>query len=120
MSKGSLSSSSSSSSSSRRRESVKKKRNKNKILPYGIISPPHTKPGSRNDEKAQEEKEENRKSIDQENSRLRGLQGSRSLTNTSNNEVSTTRDYETTSSFQRPELLDYDEVVARLAALRSR
>ncbi|KAL1217352.1 hypothetical protein V5N11_018606 [Cardamine amara subsp. amara] len=51
-SKGSLSSSSSSSSSSFRRESVKKKMRKKKILPYGIISPPYTKPGARNDEKA--------------------------------------------------------------------
>lgn len=114
-SKGSLSSCSSSSSSSLRREFVKKKKRKKKILPFGIISPPYTKPGARDDEK-----EENRKSIDQEKSRLLGLQGSRSLTNTSNNEISATREVERTSSFQRPKLLDYDEVVARLAALRRR
>ncbi|CAH8255391.1 unnamed protein product [Arabidopsis lyrata] len=115
LSKGSLSSSSSSSSSSLRRESVRKKKRK-KILPYGIITPP----GAGNDEKAQEEKEENSKSIDQENSRLLGIQGGRSLTSTSNNEVSTTRGNERTSSFQRPKLLDYDDVVARLAALHRR
>ncbi|CAN6932867.1 unnamed protein product [Brassica oleracea var. botrytis] len=43
LSKGSLSSSSSSSRSSPRRDSEKKK--KKKILPYGLISPPRTKPG---------------------------------------------------------------------------
>ncbi|CDY49898.1 BnaA05g14950D [Brassica napus] len=43
LSKGSLSSSSSSSLSSPRRDSEKKK-----ILPYGLISPPRTKPGGRN------------------------------------------------------------------------
>lgn len=55
LSKGSLSSSSSSSRSSPRRDSEKKK--KKKILPYGLISPPRTKPGGRNNEKSQEEKE---------------------------------------------------------------
>ncbi|XP_006305177.2 uncharacterized protein LOC17899633 [Capsella rubella] len=114
LSKGSFSSSSSSSSSSLRRESVRKKTRK-KILPYGIISP------SYNDEKAQEEeKEENRKSMDQENSRSLGIQGSKSLTSTSNKEVSTTRENKRTSSFERPKLLDYDDVVSRLAALRRR
>lgn len=119
LSKGSLSSSSSSSSSSLRRVSVRKKKGK-KILPYGIISSPDTKLGAGNDEKAQEEKEEKRKIADQENSRLLGIQGSRSLTSTSNNEVSTIRENERMSSFQRPNLLDYDDVVARLAALRRR
>ncbi|XP_010500830.1 PREDICTED: uncharacterized protein LOC104778153 [Camelina sativa] len=108
LSKGSFSSSSSSSPSSLRRESVRKKKRK-EILPYGIISPPYN-----------EEKEENRKSTDRENSRLLGIQGSKSLTSTSKNEVSTTRENERTSSFQRPKLLDYDDVVARLAAMRLR
>ncbi|CAD5315319.1 unnamed protein product [Arabidopsis thaliana] len=119
LSKGSLSSSSSSSSSSLRRVSVRKKKGK-KILPYGIISSPDTKLGAGNDEKAQEEKEEKRKIADQENSRLLGIEGSRSLTSTSNNEVSTIRENERMSLFQRPNLLDYDDVVARLAALRRR
>ncbi|CAA7043872.1 unnamed protein product [Microthlaspi erraticum] len=113
-SEGRLSSSSSSSSSSRRRESVQKK----KILPYGVISSPYTKPEPRNDEEGQEESKEKMKSIDQESSRLLGPQVRESLTNTSNNEASTTREKERTSLFQRPKLLDYDEVVDRLAALR--
>ncbi|CAA7043873.1 unnamed protein product [Microthlaspi erraticum] len=115
LSKGSLSSSSSSSFSSLRKESVRKK-----ILPYGLISPPYKKPGARNDENAQEEKKEKRKSAVQENSRLLGSQASVSLTNTSNKEASSTREKERTSSFQRPKLLDYDEVVDRLEALRRR
>lgn len=100
MCKDSLSSSSSSSSSSRRRDSSK---NKNKILPYGLISPPYKKPGVRNDEETEEEK---KKSVDQENVRLRRTQASVKE--------------EKTSSFQRPKLIDYDEVVARLEALRKR
>ncbi|CDY52976.1 BnaA06g01610D [Brassica napus] len=72
-----------------------------------------TKPGAGNDEKAQEEKLEKKKSIDQENSKLLKPQGSEK-------EASSTRKNERTSSFQRPKLLDYDDVVARLAALRRR
>ncbi|KAJ0250410.1 Regulator of Vps4 activity in the MVB pathway protein [Hirschfeldia incana] len=104
LSKGSLSSSSSSSFSSPRRDSEKKKK---VTLPYGLISPTHTKSGGGNDEKAQEEKEEKNKSVDQENSRLLEPQGS-------DKEGSSARVNE------RPKLLDYDEVVARLAALRPR
>ncbi|KFK35789.1 hypothetical protein AALP_AA4G036800 [Arabis alpina] len=103
LSKEGLSSSSSSSSGSLRIESVKDKK---KILPYGLISPPYMKSRARNDEKAQEEKEEKKKSVDQGSLRLRITQGS------DNNDE--------TSSFQRPKLVDYDEVVARLAALRKR
>lgn len=110
LSKGTLSSSSSSSSSSRRRRSVKK------IFPYGSISSPCTKQGAQNDEEGHDEKKG--KSIVQEKSRLRGPQGSASLTSTSTstsiNEVSTTKDY------KRQKILDYDEVVARLADLRRR
>lgn len=80
-------------------------------MPYGLISPPHTKSGGGNDEKAQEEKEEKNKSVDQENSRLLKPQGS-------DKEGSSAGVNERTSSFQRAKLLDYDEVVARLAALR--
>ncbi|CAF2056842.1 unnamed protein product [Brassica oleracea var. botrytis] len=101
LSKGSLSSSSS--SSSKRRESVKK------IFPY-------KKQGAQNDEQGHDEKKE--KSTVQEKSRLRGPQGSASLTSTSSNEVSSTKDYKRKSLFQRPKILDYDEVVARLADLR--
>nr|VDC64866.1 unnamed protein product [Brassica rapa] len=111
LSNRSLSSSSSSSFGSPRRDTEKKK--KKKILPYGIISPSETKPGAGNDEKAQEEKLEKKKSIDQENSKLLKPQGSEK-------EASSTRKNERTSSFQRPKLLDYDDVVARLAALRRR
>lgn len=83
-------------------------------MPYGLIYPPHTKSGGGNDEKTQEEKEEKNKSVDQENSRLLEPQGS-------DKEGSSARVNERTSSFQRPyKLLDYDEVVARLAALRLR
>ena len=109
MSNRSLSSTSNSSFGSPRRDTEKKK----KILPYGIISPSETKPGAGNDEKAQEEKLEKKKSIDQENSKLLKPQGSEK-------EASSTRKNERTSSFQRPKLLDYDDVVARLAALRRR
>uniref|UniRef100_A0A1J3FW11 IST1-like protein n=1 Tax=Noccaea caerulescens TaxID=107243 RepID=A0A1J3FW11_NOCCA len=116
LSEGSLSSSSS--SSSLRRESVRKK--KKKILPYGLISPPYKKRGARHDEKAQEETEEKRKSTGQEKSRLLGSQVSVSLANTSNNEASSKREKEITPSFQRPNILEYDEVVSRLAALRRR
>lgn len=101
LSKGSLSSSSS--LSSKRRESVKK------IFPY-------KKQGAQNDEQGHDEKKE--KSTVQEKSRLRGPQGSASLTSTSSNEVSSTKDYKRKSLFQRPKILDYDEVVARLADLR--
>ncbi|KAL0696661.1 hypothetical protein Bca4012_063841 [Brassica carinata] len=111
LSKGSLSSSSSSSFGSPRRDSEKKK--KKKILPYGIISPSDTKPGARNDEETQEEKEEKKKSIDQESSKLLKPQGS-------DKEASSTRKNERTLSFHRPKLLDYDDVVARLSALRRR
>lgn len=111
MSNRSLSSSSSSSFGSPRRDTEKKK--KKKILPYGIISPSETKPGAGNDEKAQEEKLEKKKSIDQENSKLLKPQGSEK-------EAFSTRKNERTSSFQRPKLLDYDDVVAGLAALRRR
>lgn len=112
MSKGSLSSSSSSSFGSPRRDSEKKK--KKKILPYGIISPSDTKPETRNDEEIQEEKEEkNNKSIDQESSKLLKPQ-------VSDKEASSTRKHERTLSFHRLKLLDYDDVVARLAALRRR
>lgn len=83
-------------------------------MPSGLISPPHTKSGGANDEKAQEEKEEKNKSVDQENSRLLEPQGS------DKEGSSSARVNERTSSFQRPKLLDYDEVVARLAALRPR
>ncbi|KAL0864344.1 hypothetical protein Bca101_043462 [Brassica carinata] len=107
LSKGSFSSSSS--SSSRRRESVKK------TFPYGLISPPYKKQGAQNDQKGQDKKKE--KSTVQQKSRLRGPQGSASPS-TRNNEVSSTKDYKTKSSFLRPKILDYDEVVARLADLR--
>ncbi|KFK35791.1 hypothetical protein AALP_AA4G036900 [Arabis alpina] len=106
-SKGSSSYDSSSSSSTKRRESVK---NKKKIFPYGLISPPYKK----------HENTKNKKSIDEENSRrLLGSQGSVRLTSTSH-KVSLTEDSKKTSSFQRPKFLDYDEVVDRLATLRER
>ncbi|ESQ30219.1 hypothetical protein EUTSA_v10011635mg [Eutrema salsugineum] len=108
LSKSSLSSTSSSSFSSQRRESEEKT---NKVLPYGLISPPYTKSRARNDEKAQEEKGEKEKSIDQETSRLLRPQGN-------DKDASSTRENEKTLSFQRPKLLEYDEVVARLATLR--
>ncbi|KAF8077286.1 hypothetical protein N665_1049s0020 [Sinapis alba] len=111
LSNRSLSSSSSSNSGSPRRDSEKKK--KKKILPYGIISSPNKKQDARIEEKAQEEKLEKKKSIDQENSRLLKPQGS-------DKEASSARKNERTSSFQRPKLLDYDDVVARLVALRRR
>ncbi|KAF2606229.1 hypothetical protein F2Q68_00043621 [Brassica cretica] len=108
----SLSSTSNSSFGSPRRDSEMKKKKK-KILPYGIISPSDTKPGAGNDEKAQEEKLEKKKSNDQENSKLLKPQGN-------DKETSSTREKERISSFQRPKLLDYDEAMARLAALRRR
>ncbi|CAH8386022.1 unnamed protein product [Eruca vesicaria subsp. sativa] len=112
LSNRSLSSSSSSSFGSIKRDSEKnKKKKKKKILPYGIISSPNTKQGARNDEKAPEEK---KKSTGQENSTLLMPQGS------GNEASSSTREKERTSSFQRPKLLDYDDVVARLASLRRR
>lgn len=110
LSNRSLSSSSSSSVGSPRRDSEQKK--KKRMLPYGIISSPNTKPGGRNDEKGQEEKEEKKKSIVQENSLPKPQD--------SDKEASLTRKNERTSSFQRPKLLNYDDVVARLAALRWR
>ncbi|CAF2055498.1 unnamed protein product [Brassica napus] len=119
----SLSSSSRSSFGSPRRDSGMEKKKK-KILPYGIISPSDTKPGAGNDEKAQEEKLEKKKSNDQENSKLLKPQGN-------DKETSSTREKERMSSFQRPKLLEnfhlskkqfqhYDEAMARLAALRRR
>ncbi|KAJ4917831.1 Regulator of Vps4 activity in the MVB pathway protein [Raphanus sativus] len=110
LSNRSLSSSSSSSVGTPRRDPEQKK--KKRMLPYGIISSPNTKPGGRNDEKGQEEKEEKKKSIDQENSLPKPQD--------SDKEASLTRKNERTSSFQRPKLLKYDDVVARLAALRWR
>ncbi|CAN8321540.1 unnamed protein product [Cochlearia groenlandica] len=59
-------------------------------------------------------RESKKKSVDQENSRLLGSQGSENVTR--NNEEN-----ERTASFQmHNKLLDYDEVVARLATLRRR
>ncbi|KAJ0242267.1 Regulator of Vps4 activity in the MVB pathway protein [Hirschfeldia incana] len=109
LSNHSLSSSSSSSFGSPRRDSEQKK--KKRMLPYGIISSPNTKPGARKDEKGEEEKLERKKSTDQENPRLLKPQGT-------DNEASSVREKEKTSSLQRLKLLHYDDVVSRLTSFR--